>query len=142
MANDDDARARAPPHAVGAIVRGVARGARAFGVFVRVDGDDAGRDALVHRDDCGADATFSRDDDDASVTHALEYFFPVGSRVWGKVTSCREDEKRPGTWRTALDASVVDQATGEDLDPTGAKAREKREKRGGDRWAGAGRSCG
>ena len=36
MANDDDARARAPPHAVGAIVRGVARArARVRGVRAR-----------------------------------------------------------------------------------------------------------
>ena len=65
------------------------------------------------------------DDDDVAIKHALEYFYPVGHRVWGKVTSAREDERKPGTWRVALDASVVDQATGEDLDPTGAKTRER-----------------
>jgi DNA-directed RNA polymerase subunit E'/Rpb7 len=126
----------AAPRAVGEIVRGVVRAVRAFGVFVRVDGDDSGKDALMHRDDCGNDATFSRDDDDEAIKHALEYFYPVGHRVWGKVTSVREDERKPGTWRVALDASVVDQATGEDLDPTGAKTREKRGTRDGDRRAG------
>ena len=127
------------PHAVGDVVRGVVRGVRPFGVFVRVDGAPArGKDALLHRDNCGDDVRFSADDDDEAIKHALEYFFPIGSGVYAKVTSVREDDKRPGEWRVSLDASAADQETGADLDPDGTKMLERRRSRADDGANGGG----
>jgi len=149
-ASDDDAGAPAgthpsapPPFAVGDIVRGKTRSVRGFGVFVRIDGWS--RDGLVHRDNVGGEATFGRDDDEESIQHALEYFFPVGSAVWAKVVRMREDERRRGEWLVSLDASVVDQETGIDLDPIGAKMDAKKfvdrrgDRRDGLRFSGDGR---
>jgi DNA-directed RNA polymerase subunit E'/Rpb7 len=147
-ASDDDVAPRGtappasapPPFAVGDIVRGTTRSVRGFGVFVRIDGWN--RDGLVHRDNVGGDARFGRDDDEESIRHALEYFFPVGSVVWAKVTRVREER---GDWKVSLDASVVDQETGADLDPTGAKMEAKKfeDRRGdgrpGPRFGGGGR---
>jgi predicted RNA-binding protein with RPS1 domain len=75
----------------------------------------------------------------------LEYFFPVGSAVWAKVVRMREDERRRGEWLVSLDASVVDQETGIDLDPIGAKMDAKKfvdrrgDRRDGPRFSGDGR---
>ena len=113
------------PHAVVDVVRGVVRGVRPFGVFVRVDGAPAREGCALASDNCGDDVRFSADDDDEAIKHALEYFFPIGSGVYAKVTSVREDDKRPGEWRVSSDASAADQETGADLDPDGDEdARE------------------
>ena len=124
---DDDTRrdrraAPATPFAVGDIVRGVVRTVQPFGVFVRIDG--CTKDALVHKDVAHVDVKFAKDDDPDAVKHSLEYFFPAGHVVYGKVTSIRGDGK------VSLDAAAACQETGKDLDPTGARNARKRDRGG------------
>ena len=138
---DDDRRDRrasaraAPPAPVpfaeGDVVRGVVRAVQPFGVFVRVDGWN--KDALVHKDAAHDDLTFAADDDPDAVKHSLEYFFPIGHAVYGKVTSIRGDGK------VSLDARATCQETGRDLDPDGARTAARRRDRGGGDGDGDGR---
>ena len=126
MATDADA-----PFEVGEIVRGITRAVRPFGVFVRLERGTRATDGLIRAADASRDgATFDdRDADEREVTHAMEYFYPIGSPVFVKVkrvTREGEDGRRGGGWRVALDASAVDQETGDDLDP-----ERKRWTRGG-----------
>lgn len=126
MATDADA-----PFEVGEIVRGITRAVRPFGVFVRLERGTRATDGLIRAADASRDgATFDdRDADEREVTHAMEYFYPIGSPVFVKVKRVtREggDGRRGGGWRVALDASAVDQETGDDLDP-----ERKRWTRGG-----------
>jgi len=103
-AKDDDER----DLAIGAIVRCRVRAIREFGVFARVRGRE--RDGLIHKDVAHRDLKFTRDDDGASVKKSLEYFFPIGSEVYAKVTSIKGDGK------VALNAKAACQTTGKDLE--------------------------
>ena len=116
------------------ITRGVVSSVRPFGVFVRPVGK--ARDGLVHCSQVSDELTFAREDSDDAKVMAMEYFFPRGAEVWVKVLDVRveganggyADPNERGGARDAprrenappkvsLSMKLVDQETGEDLDP-------------------------
>ena len=122
------------PPPVGAVLRGVVASVRPFGVFVRMDG--YARDGLVHCTQVSDELTFSREDTDDAKVMAMEYFHPPRSDVWVKVVEVRRDGYG-GDARVGLSMRLVDQGSGEDLDPDGSKAAalEDANRRGGGRGA-------
>ena len=118
------------PPPVGAVLRGVVASVRPFGVFVRMDG--YARDGLVHCTQVSDELTFSREDTDDAKVMAMEYFHPPRSDVWVKVVEVRRDGYS-GHARVGLSMRLVDQGSGEDLDPDGSKAAalEDANRRGG-----------
>jgi len=115
----------APPPAVGSVVPATVRAVKPFGVFVGLDNTPS-LSALVHHSHVGDAVLLTRDDDDPALREkALAFVCPPGERVFVKVLSVAAAGEGPGGGgRRRVQASmrVVDQATGEDLDPDGSRA--------------------
>ena len=82
--------------------------------------------ALVHASAVSEETSrLSRDDGDEDKRRAIEFFAPVGSRVWVKIVEVKEEEQDHRSNRTAkklkISASMrtVSQHDGTDLDPEG-----------------------
>ena len=125
------------PPAVTSITRGVVSSVRPFGIFVRPVGK--ARDGLVHCTQVSDELAFAREDSDDAKVMAMEYFFPRGAEVWVKVLDVRvegttggyaDPNERAGARagatrrgrenappKVSLSMKLVDQETGEDLDP-------------------------
>lgn len=88
-----------------------------FGIFVKLK--DYRRHVLVHQTQVSDEIQFSREDEDQLKIKALEYMCPPGEEVWVKVVEVNEDPSVPGSFRLHGSMKVVDQQTGQDLDPSG-----------------------
>lgn len=79
--------------------------------------------ALVHASAVSEETSrFSRDDDEDDKRRALEFFAPVGSKVWVKIFEVKEEpDPKSGMMRVRVSASMraVSQQDGSDLDPEG-----------------------
>ena len=104
---------------MGSIHHATVESVRPFGVFVSLPGFH--RHALIHANAVAADMRFSREDPDEDKVKALEWVCARGARVYVKVTEVGDDPVRGGM-RLGASMVAVDQATGADLDPTGALA--------------------
>lgn len=121
------------------VVKGTVTSVRPFGVFVKPSGKS--RDGLVHCSQVSDELTFTREDSDDAKVMAMEYFFPKGTEVFVKVLDVRfENEGYAATSnrppKVSLSMKLVDQETGDDLDPDHEES--ERIVNGGGRNAGRG----
>ena len=93
---------------------------RPFGLFVRMNGFV--RDGLVHCANVSDELTFRREDGDDAKVMAMEYFHPRDSEVFAKVVEIRRDGYS-GDVKVGLSMKLVDQSSGEDLDPDHSRAK-------------------
>ena len=102
------------------VQRGRVATVRPFGLFVRMRGFV--RDGLVHCANISDELTFRRDDSDDAKVMAMEYFYPKDSEVCAKVIEIRRDGYS-GDVKVGLSMKLVDQSSGEDLDPDHSRAK-------------------
>ena len=108
------------PPPLHSIQKGRVANVRPFGIFVRMPGFS--RDGLVHCANVSDELTFQRDDSDDAKVMAMEYFHPKDTEIYVKVTEVRRDGYS-GQVKVGLSMKLVNQATGEDLDPDHSKAK-------------------
>ncbi len=128
-----ESRAMHPP--LHSVQRGRVATVRPFGLFVRMRGFV--RDGLVHCANVSDELTFRRDDGDDAKVMAMEYFYPRDSEVFAKVIEIRRDGYL-GDVKVGLSMRLVDQTSGEDLDPDHSKAKALLEGGFGGNGAGGG----
>ena len=80
------------------------------------------RDGLVHCANVSDELTFRREDGDDAKVMAMEYFHPRDSEVFAKVVEIRRDGYS-GDVKVGLSMKLVDQSSGEDLDPDHSRAK-------------------
>lgn len=88
----------------------------------------------MHHTQVSGEVVLSRGDEDELKVKALEYAAPTGQRVWCKILEVSPDQSGSG-FRVHGSMRVVDQDSGQDLDPTGQMAAA----RGGPGGGGGGR---
>ena len=124
---DRDAPLSPLPPRVGSVLRARVSSNAKFGAFVLLEGF-AGK-GLVHITQIaeGLDMARLKEATDEEKEAAVREMMPVGSELFVKiveVVEAREDEETGAlvAAKVSCSAKVVDQATGEDLDPTGERA--------------------
>eukprot|EP00878_Enallax_costatus_P033584 GHUV01037115.1.p1 GENE.GHUV01037115.1~~GHUV01037115.1.p1 ORF type:complete len:502 (+),score=73.29 GHUV01037115.1:180-1685(+) len=107
------------PPAIGSIHPGIVHTVKPFGVFVATEGYR--KHVLIHHTQVSDQVMLTRSDDDDMKVKALEFAAAPGQKVWVKILEVSPDQSGPG-FRVHGSMLVVDQDSGQDLDPSGQMA--------------------
>ena len=130
--NGGGAKLQDEPPEVGSIHKATVKRIEAYGVFVQLEGYR--RQGLVHASQVSSYLSFSREDPDEVKKAELAGVVAIGDMIWIKVVEVDDDGSGRGV-KIGCSLKVVDQTTGEDLDPTGLRYKPRREGGGGGRGA-------
>ncbi|GIL65986.1 hypothetical protein Vafri_19629 [Volvox africanus] len=110
------------PPEVGSVHRAVVKRIEAYGVFVALEGYR--RHGLVHTSQVSNYLSFTREDTDEQKKAELNGVVTVGEQIWVKVVEVAPDEGRGG-FKIGCSIKLVNQAGGEDLDPSNTRYRPR-----------------
>ncbi|GFR46504.1 hypothetical protein Agub_g8085, partial [Astrephomene gubernaculifera] len=116
------------PPEVGSVHRGVVKRIEAYGVFVALEGYR--RHGLVHTSQVSNYLNFTREDSDEQKKAELGGVVTVGEQIWVKVVEVAPDEARGG-FKIGCSIKLVNQTSGEDLDPANTRYRPRGDGAGG-----------
>lgn len=116
------------PPAEGSVLRATVKRIEAYGIFVQLEGFR--RQGLVHSSQVSNYLSVSRDDPDEVKKAELAGVVSIGEQIYVKVVEVDDDGSGRGV-KIGCSLKVVDQTTGEDLDPTGLRYKPRRDAGGG-----------
>ncbi|KAK3236942.1 hypothetical protein CYMTET_52949 [Cymbomonas tetramitiformis] len=113
-------RSDEPPE-LNAVLRATVQQIKPFGIFVEMEG--FGRWGMVHRMQVANFLEFNRDDPDEDKIAAMAGVVSQGERVYVKVVEVNTSDD--GRLKIGCSMKVVDQNTGEDMDPNNTQCRPR-----------------
>mmetsp|Transcript_26220 Transcript_26220/g.77861 ORF Transcript_26220/g.77861 Transcript_26220/m.77861 type:complete len:587 (-) Transcript_26220:1722-3482(-) len=120
-------RSDAPPEE-NTVHRGVVKRIEAYGVFVELEGFR--KHGLVHSSQVSNYLSFSREDTDEEKKAELGGVVAPGDKVWVKVVEVTPDDFSGRGPKIGCSMKLVDQTTGEDMDPNGLRCESREDGRG------------
>ena len=105
-----------------------------YGVFVNLE--NTRTSALVHVSEISEHLRFSRGDTDEDKVMGIEGVLSVGESCFVKIIEMKPPESERDRMKLSGSIRLVDQKSGEDLDPENMKLRERRDTGGGDDTTG------
>ena len=112
------------------VYKGKVSSIKPYGVFVNLE--NTRTSALVHVSEISEHLRFSRGDTDEDKVMGIEGVLSVGESCFVKIIEMKPPESERDRMKLSGSIRLVDQKSGEDLDPENMKLRERRDTGGGD----------